>query len=434
MNALETEIDRLEGRVLSAWVAGPAFRTRYTPDPEAYLTFRNQATARACQTIARLGVTPWGNGDLGTALVHQLASSGDLTKHWGLGDAPLPAVLVRDPDRDLARLHELSALARLQRDLAQVVDLIAADGVTDATSLAATRSAVVEALGRATIGTPILAYSQAEGLTRALQESRLSAGGGIPSGIPSCDQLVGGVRAGHVWVVGAPTNWGKTSLCLAVADVYARRSLIVTCEDAPELLFARLLSRRSGVAGTAIRDGDLQQRDHAALADTIMKSGQHGDVPFVVDGRGRSVERIADYIRVITTAHDIGLVLVDYLQCITTERKTDDRRQEINHIARTLTDAIKTRGAAGILTSQLTDENIRDSRDVEHAAEVVLIGRKNKGELSIYVKKNKTGPADAVIKLTMHHDTGALYEAESQLPVQGLDMPYENERGRYAST
>ncbi len=46
-------------------------------------------------------------------------------------------------------------------------------------------------------------------------------------------------------------------------------------------------------------------------------------------------------------------MLVDYLQCITTSAKTDDRRGQINHIARSLTDTIKGMGAAGVLASSL---------------------------------------------------------------------------------
>lgn len=415
---LDAELMRLEGRVLAGWIAGPAFRSRYTPDPAAYWNVRNQSIARACQTMARLGVTPWGNGDLGMALITQLTATGELTKLWPLGESPLPPDVVRDPDTDLARLLEVAALRRLQRELQRI-----ASTVTSKSALADTRSAVVEALGQATVGTPIQAYSQADGMARVLMGLNTKKASGLTAGLPTLDSLVGGVRPGHVWVVGAPTNWGKTSLCLAIADMYPKRSLIVTCEDDPDLLFSRLLARRSGVSGTAIRDCEIDPRDHTGLIEVVSKADRAA--PFVVDGRGKSVERIADYIRVITAAHDIGLVFADYLQCISTERKTDDRRHEINHVARTLTDAIKTRGCAGILTSQVTDEAVRDSRDVEHAAEVVLIGRKAPSGLSLYLKKNKSGPADTTIDLQMNRNTGAMYERQQAFQ---SSEPYDNER------
>jgi predicted ATP-dependent serine protease len=134
-----------------------------------------------------------------------------------------------------------------------------------------------------------------------------------------------------------------------------------------------------------------------------------GKLPIMLDGRGIQVEHLARDIVALIKTHDIRLVLVDYLQCIGAERATQDRRAEINHVARTLTDAIKTSGAAGLLASQLTGEDIRESRDVEHAAEVVMIGRKNEttGDKSLWLKKNKTGPADAVLALEWDSETGS---------------------------
>jgi predicted ATP-dependent serine protease len=115
--------------------------------------------------------------------------------------------------------------------------------------------------------------------------------------------------------------------------------------------------------------------------------------------------------------------MVDYLQCISTERATPDRRAEINHIARTLTDVIKTCGCAGILSSQLTGEDIRESRDVEHAVEVVLIGRKNESAMQLFVKKNKCGPKDVVIDLEWDDLNGSFRSDIGDALVGDWDVP-----------
>jgi replicative DNA helicase len=129
--------------------------------------------------------------------------------------------------------------------------------------------------------------------------------------------------------------------------------------------------------------------------------------PVIADGRGKPVELICQELQRLNALHPISVVLIDYLQCITTSTKTDDRRGQINHIARSLTDTIKGMGAAGVLASQLTGDDIRESRDVEHAAEVVLIGRKDNGRMSLFVKKNKSGPNDQEIELTWDSVTGS---------------------------
>ena len=220
-------------------------------------------------------------------------------------------------------------------------------------------------------------------------------------------------------------------MALAVLDHHqlnGRRALLVSCEDAPELLATRLLCRRANLPGAPARDGTLSQGHLDRATQEVIRAAERGPAPVLIDGRGRNCEHLAGDIRAAARAHGIGLVLVDYLQCITTERETQDRRAEINHIARTLTDAIKTSGCAGILLSQLTGEDIRESRDVEHAAEVVLIGRKGEsnGELSLFVKKNKCGPKDQVVSLDWEPLNGSFrtavtFECDDFDRYQGVD-------------
>lgn len=405
MNLVDS-VHRLEARVLSAWSRAAAFRTRYSPDPSTYYANKHRALAVACQTVARLGATPWQNGDLGTAIVEQLALTGELAKHWDLSEPPLGAEPIADPDQDLARLQEAWALLRLKNGLGRIEAAIGAGS-----DLGRARADVVELLSLATVGEPLRAYSQADGLAQVLLRVTQQTTPAERCGIPTLDRFVGGVRPGDVWVLGAPTNWGKSSACIAIADHFKGRSLIVTCEDAPDLFFTRLMAKRANINGLALRDGKLVGDELQSMTEEVAAAKvAWGTTPFILDGRGHTVERIADFIRVACRVHGITLVICDYLQCMRTERKTEDRRQEINHIARTLTDVIKTSGAGGILTSQLTGENIRESQDVEHAAEVVLIGRKEDGKLSLYLKKSKRGPANIVIPMTMNKNTGAFSE------------------------
>jgi hypothetical protein len=407
---LETEIDRLELRVLTAWVMGPSFRSRWTPKPDHFYTHRARALARGCAALAVLGVAGWANGDLSIALLEQLQRTGDLARHWKIGESPLPANGSSEPDTDLERWHELR-LMRALRDSARA----AIDGIGPGSALADVRALLLEAVTSAHVAGACPAHSLRDGTLAVLDAVRSpETSRAAPSGFDDLDAVTGGPRPGHVWVLGAPTNWGKTSWLIAVAMAQTSPVLLVTCEDHPDLIFSRLVARESGVSGTALRDRTLGPHDIGLVAN-VVASHQHRAEPFLLDGRGRAVEQIADDIRAHVSRHGIKLVLVDYIQCIGAMRKTQDRRAEINHVTRTLTDAIKTSGAAGILTSQLTGEDIRESRDVEHAAEVVLIGRKTKSPpftLSVYVKKNKTGAVDGVFGVALSAVTGAMYQRD----------------------
>ena len=390
---LYAEVTALEERLLGTWTRRPGLRGAWTPDAREFFAARTQAVAAACAAVADLT----GN-DLGTAVMVALASAGKL-KLWPPGAPVMSHEDLPDPIAALERWRDLRSLIALRKGLQ---DALA--GIDGGKRLSDVRSSVLDALRASESQSATPAYSDAELMGLALTEVSSRDTSGHTTGFDGIDRITGGLRPGHVWVVGAPTNWGKSSLALAVLDHHqlnGRRALMVSCEDAPELLATRLLCRRARLPGGAARDGRLTETQLAMAESEVVRAAERGPAPVLIDGRGRDCEHLAGDIRAAARAHGVGLVLVDYLQCITTGRETQDRRAEINHIARTLTDAIKTSDCSGILLSQLTGEDIRESRDVEHAAEVVLIGRKGEanGELSLFVKKNKCGPKDQVIEL-----------------------------------
>lgn len=401
MNELHAAITDLEERLLGTWTRKPGFRAAWTPEPTAFFNVRSQAVASACRAVAEMA----GN-DLGTAVVVALNSAGKLAL-WEPGSPVVGHEDLADPIGSLGRWRELNALLLLQKGLANALA-----GIGTGSELSAVRGRVQEAMRASEARSSVKAYSDVELMSEALAAVTTNRVAGHSSGFAQLDEIAGGLRPGHCWVLGAPTNWGKSSWLLAVLDhhlrVHRRRALLVTCEDAPDLLATRLICRRAGLPGGAARDGRLTAAQLQLVNDEIVAARERGDAPIMLDGRGRDVEHLAGDIRTAVRAHGIDLVLVDYLQCIGSSRETQDRRAEINHIARTLTDCIKTSGCAGVLASQLTGEDIRESRDVEHAAEVVLIGRKSEGgRLQLFVKKCKTGPKDAVIDLDWDARSGS---------------------------
>jgi replicative DNA helicase len=287
--------------------------------------------------------------------------------------------------------------------------------MTPGGDLSKERQALLEAIRGTSINEPAEAISMAKGFMGAYQEMTRTDPAGYRCGVVEVDKATGGLKPGHVWVIGAPTNWGKSSLLIAIADhhlsAHSSGVLLVTCEDATRLLFTRWLSRRAKINGKRARDARLRDDELERAAYEVNRVGARTQ-PVMVDGRGRSVEALSDDIRALVAAHGIRLVLVDYLQCMKAELKAQDRRAEINHIGRMLTDAIKTSGAAGVIASQLTGDDIRESRDIEHAAEVVLIGRKSDtGALSLFLKKNKTGPSGFDTELQWDPESGTFETA-----------------------
>jgi KaiC/GvpD/RAD55 family RecA-like ATPase len=416
MSEIHVAINQVEERLLGTWTRRPGLRAAWTPEPQDFLTPRTQAVAAACKAVADLK----GN-DLGTAVVAALHAAGKL-KLWEPGTPVVSHADEADPVAALDRWRELHSLERLYAGLSRVVL-----GITARAELGTVRGLVHEALRASEANAPVSAYSDEALMAVALEAATTRHVGGYATGFPQLDQVTGGIRPGHCWVLGAPTNWGKSSLLLAVLDQCqstGRRALLVTCEDAPELLATRLLARRAHLPGGATRDGRLTADQLQRANDEILAARARGAAPILIDGRGRDVEHIAGDIRAAVRAHDVQICMVDYLQAISTSRESQDRRNEINFIARTLTDAVKTSDAAGLFASQLTGEDIRESRDVEHAAEVVLIGRKDESNaMKLLVKKNKTGPKDAIIDLDWNSLNGSFATAQ---PDPESDDEYAN--------
>jgi len=396
------EIGRLERSLLAAWVSGPFFRSQWTPKASEFSDMRTKALAGACAAVAARGssVHP------GVAVVQELSRTRELVALWEPGATVLPENPSRDPESDLVRWRRIKMQLALRQRLAALSSAMVMGG-----EMGKTTQSLLEAIRGASAGAPNPLYTLGEGLLSAYQSATTNGTRAYATGFSALDRLTGGARPGHIWSLGAPTNWGKTAGLLAFADnhllTHSSGVLIVTCEDDPELIFTRWLARRAGVKGTRIRDGRMRPEEVDQASAAVNAAGSDTR-PVILDGRKSSVEAIASDIAALVPIHGVRLVLVDYIQAITTERTTQDRRIEINHIARTLMDTIKTSGAAGILASQVTGEDLRESRDVENASEVVLIGRKSEeGMRSFFLKKNKTGPNDCVIDLEWDDYTGS---------------------------
>jgi replicative DNA helicase len=234
------------------------------------------------------------------------------------------------------------------------------------------------------------------------------------------DRDTGGFRNECVWVVGAKSSWGKSSYLVMVADENIRRGkrvLIVSAEDPDSLYGDRLMVRRTRVDRHRFSAGALERDEQDRVTDAL---GKAEDVPVFLDARGKSVEWAAKRVRRLIQSDGIDLIAWDYLHAFDQEKpgQNGDRRAQLNYISRVMTDTVKTTGKAGIIFAQVTPDTksqvpdmyeIRDSKDVVNAAEVVAIGFEpaisierdqdgqkviiaDKSSKALVIAKNKPGP------------------------------------------
>lgn len=241
----------------------------------------------------------------------------------------------------------------------------------------------------------------------------------ITTGHYQLDNDTGGFEKEFVTFFGADTSWGKSSHVILCSDENLKRNmqpLIVSWEDAEKIYADRFMIKRAGVRPDAYkwhRMGRLSlTSEELRCIQEVERSTPHK--PLFLDARGKTVEWVALKIRQMVKAYSVDLVLVDYIQAGNNERPQDNRRAQIEYIARTLVDAIKTSGAAGVIYSQITvtdkkptpdRHSLKESRDLANMAEMVLLGFEapknitpkfgepiSEGQKVIFADKVKNGP------------------------------------------
>jgi replicative DNA helicase len=263
-------------------------------------------------------------------------------------------------------------------------------------------------------------------LSRATRRERRSFG---TSGHARIDEATGGLRPGDVWLVGADTAWGKSSLAIMIADENIKRGkrvLIVSAEDSEATYGDRLMRRRSGVAADRVRHRRLTPADLDAMAAVVAKGEP---LPVFLDARGKTVEWLAPQCKRAIVEHAIDTVIFDYVGAFVGKLRQQDRRGMVHYVARVLTDIAKTAipgGISGIILSQLTigdDEtmpgkySIRDSKDLTQMSEVTLIGfyaptdkpdkGVSRGDRCIRLAKVKEGAAGGNVRLPWNAATAS---------------------------
>lgn len=239
------------------------------------------------------------------------------------------------------------------------------------------------------------------------------AAAGIPTGFSDIDRVLVGMGPGDLILVGARPGMGKTSFCMNVATRVAQHKKCAVCvfslEMSCEQLVARMLSSEALIDSYAIRSGELSEEDWEKLARaSAMLSGTE---ILIDDTSGITVTGMKAKLRRVK---NLGLIVIDYLQLMTSDRKIDNRVQEVADISRNLKLLAKELKVPLITCAQLsrgpesrTDKrpmlsDLRDSGAIEQDADVVMFlyrdeyynndhNGENQNTAEVIVAKNRHG-------------------------------------------
>ena len=242
---------------------------------------------------------------------------------------------------------------------------------------------------------------------------------GVPTGFAELDDLTNGLHPGQLIIVAARPALGKSTLALDIARAASIKhdlpSIFFSLEMGRSEIAMRLLSAEASILLQNMRKGTMDPRDWTSMAAT---RGAINDAPlYIDDSPNMTLVEIRAKCRRLKQKVGLKLVIIDYLQLMTSGKKVESRQQEVSEFSRALKLLAKELQVPVIALSQLNRgpeqradkmpalSDLRESGSLEQDADmVVLLHRESAyekenpraGEADLIVAKHRNGPTRTV--------------------------------------
>ncbi len=244
---------------------------------------------------------------------------------------------------------------------------------------------------------------------------------GVPSGFADLDELTHGFHPGQMVVVAARPAVGKSTFGMDVARAAAIKHKMATAIFSLEMsrteITMRVLAAEANIQLQDLRKGRLRDEDWQKLARIM---GKISESPlFIDDSPNMSLMEIRAKARRLKQQHNLKIVIIDYLQLMSSGKKVESRQQEVSEFSRALKLLAKELEVPVIAISQLnrgpeqrTDKrpamsDLRESGSIEQDADIVILlhkDREREGEADVIVAKHRNGPTrDIVLAFQGHY-------------------------------
>jgi replicative DNA helicase len=242
---------------------------------------------------------------------------------------------------------------------------------------------------------------------------------GVATGFTRLDELTSGLQPSDLIIIAGRPSMGKTAFALNIVQHAAIQAgvaaAVFSLEMAKEQLALRMLCSEAKVDAHRLRGGFLSESDWPRLTRA---AGSLSEAPiFIDDTPGITALEMRAKSRRLKAEHNLGLVVVDYLQLMRGRSDSDNREQEISDISRSLKALAKELNMPVIALSQLNRRveergdkrpqlsDLRESGAIEQDADVIMFiyrddvynkseDNPNRGKAEIIVGKQRNGPTD----------------------------------------
>jgi replicative DNA helicase len=250
---------------------------------------------------------------------------------------------------------------------------------------------------------------------------------GVPTGFADLDELTNGLHGGQMIIVAARPAMGKSTLaldfCRSASIHHNLASVIFSLEMTRNEITMRLLSAEGKIPLNHMRNGHMGDDDWAKLA---RKMGEVSSAPlFIDDSPNMTMMEIRAKARRLKQRHDLRLIVIDYLQLMSSGKKVESRQLEVSEFSRQIKLLAKEIDVPIIALSQLNRgpeqradkrpmmSDLRESGSIEQDADmVILLHREDAyekestrpGEADLIVAKHRNGPTrDVTVAFQGHY-------------------------------
>jgi replicative DNA helicase len=243
---------------------------------------------------------------------------------------------------------------------------------------------------------------------------------GIPTGFTDLDALTHGLHPGQLVIVAARPAVGKSTFALDIARAAAikhnKATIFFSLEMGRAEIAMRMLAAESSIYLQSMRKGNLSEADWTRLAAI---RGKINDAPlYIDDSPNMSLVEIRAKCRRLAQQVDLKMVVIDYIQLMSSGKKVESRQQEVSEFSRALKLLAKELGIPVVALSQLNRQteqskdkrpeisHLRESGSLEQDADVVVLLHREgiyekdhprAGEADLILAKQRNGPTGTVV-------------------------------------
>jgi replicative DNA helicase len=251
-------------------------------------------------------------------------------------------------------------------------------------------------------------------------------GQGVPTGFADLDELTTGLHGGQMIIVAGRPGQGKSTLAMdfmrSCSIKHGRASVIFSLEMSKSEIVMRLLSAEARIKLADMRAGRMSDDDWTQMA---RRMGEISDAPlFIDDSPNLTMMEIRAKARRLKQKTDLQLIVVDYLQLMTSGKKVESRQTEVAEFSRSLKLMGKELDVPVVAVCQLNRgpeqrvdkvpqlSDLRETGQLEQDADlVILLNRPDgydrdsprAGEADLIVAKHRNGPTKTItVASTLH--------------------------------